>query len=1161
MRYLIFPLLVLFAPLCWSETDILGKNCTKKYGAQLISLQGKLFFDPDSKGHWQLAQLNETICEGSRVRVEPSSRVSLLLSNGIVLRLDAGTVLSLNGIAPNEPTLLALLRGFVYLISRTPRRLEISSPIANAGPEGTEFAMSVDESNASLWVYEGGVRFFNAQGSINLKPGQSAQAQLGQAPQAHIDMKPQDAVNWALYYPPLLPYPEASTPIDKDMRIAIRDFRQGRIDDALSLLDALSPEKRTLYFFKVRGAMRLIVGQVSLALQDIHALLANNPNDAEALALQSVLALTQNRKDKAYALANRAIYSDPRSATAYSALSYAEQGRFELDKALKAADQAVKFAPHDAMVWARKAELELALRLTSESGQTAQHALKLDDTLERTQTVMGFAYLLRTDTNEALKAFEKAVNLDSTSPLARLGLGLAKIRKGDLKKGRQDLEIAAILDPGNSLVRSYLGKAYYEEKRSSLAVDQFNLAKQRDPKDPTSFFYDAINKQTANRPVEALHDMLKAIELNDNRAVYRSKLLLDADAAARSANLARIYNDLGFGRVALKEAWKSLGYDSANSSAHRFLSDAYVGLPRYRTARASELLQAQLLQPINITPVQPQLTYENISILNSTGPGSLSWNEYDPLYTSNGPHVVLNGAYGSNNTKTDNAIVSGVYNRLSMSLGQFHYQTNGFRKNDDYQQNIYDAFAQYAFTSDFNLQFELKSENVRAGDVPFRLNGFHDKNLRQTIKQDTARVGGHYKISPEQDLITSFLYTSRKDNTTDKLELVDTDIATNIQHSTSVASYQTEIQHTYHPSSFQVITGMGYMNQNTKGFDDSIDSDQTGPFPDSHASTLTSLGTDYFNAYSYLKNQIFTNLTTILGLSFDSFNSDVVGRQWLSSTCDRNNPDLNCDNFRSEPIDRVQFNPKIGVIWSPIKNLTLRSAAFRTLNRPLATNQTIEPTQVAGFNQFFDGNNGSTAWNYGIGLDYNPIQSVFLGGEVTWHNSKQQVPSSSINNLQSRNESSHLAYIYWIPTEWASLKAEYRFDQITKDFVTGKADPTFPQSITTHQVPISLNLFHPTGIFGKVSGTYVNQHVDSVIDVQTEGFNPNFPLSYQSEDFWTFDAAIGYRFPKRYGIISFEVRNLFDNHFKFQSTFDASGPQLTPYVPERQLFVKLSLFY
>jgi len=46
--------------------------------------------------------------------------------------------------------------------------------------------------------------------------------------------------------------------------------------------------------------------------------------------------------------------------------------------------------------------------------------------------------------------------------------------------------------------------------------------------------------------VEALQDLQKSIELNDNRAPYRSCLLLDEDLAARSASLAQIYYDLEF---------------------------------------------------------------------------------------------------------------------------------------------------------------------------------------------------------------------------------------------------------------------------------------------------------------------------------------------------------------------------------------------------------------------------------------------------------------------------------------------------------------------------------------------------------------------------------------------------------------------------------------
>ena len=638
----------------------------------------------------------------------------LCLPNGIGLRLAAGTEIILHGIDSSETTMLDLLKGFVHFLSRTTKHLGINTPFVNAQPVGTEFAMSVDDSKASLWVYEGGVRFFNDQGSIHVSPGQGAQAKPGEPPQAIIDIKPLDAVNWALYYPPVLPYSDDAIVTDTRLRKAIADFRQGNLETALTELDALSTNQQTPYFYKIRAAMRLTSGQDKLALQDIQALLTKNPTDAEAFALQSVLALTQNRKDEAYALATKATAANPQSASAYSALSYAEQGRFELGKALAAAEQAVKLAPHDAMVWARKAELELSLGLSSASKKTAQQALGLDEKLERTQTVMGFSHLINMDTDEALQSFEKAVKLDSTSPLARLGFGLAKIHKGNLKEGRQDLEIAALLDPNNSLIRSYLGKAYYEENRNPLAADEFTLAKERDPKDPTPYFYDAIKKQTENQPVKALEEMQKAIALNGNRAVYRSKQLLDDDLAARSAAVARNYNDLGFGQRALLEGWQAVSNNRTDYSGHRLLADSYSALPGHELARTSELLQSQLLQPNNITPIQPHLGERNLAILSGSGPTGSSFNEFNPLFSKNGFSLQTSGVIGSLDTYGDEVVHSGIWDNFSYSLGQFHHETNGFRPNNRIDQNIYNAFFQGKPTDGINVQAEYRHQGCNA---------------------------------------------------------------------------------------------------------------------------------------------------------------------------------------------------------------------------------------------------------------------------------------------------------------------------------------------------------------------------------------------------------------------------------------------------------------
>ncbi len=1119
--------------------------CTQPV-AKVVSAQGRVARQYAGYSEWQTVQADDIFCPGDKIRTEKWSRATLILSNKSLVTLDQSTTLVFSEPEENTSTwLLNLMEGSTFFRSREPQRLNIQTPFINAVHKGTEFLVTVDDQQTKISVFDGQVSAENKAGRIQINKGFSGIAQKNQAPRLQaLTITPEDAVQWTLYYPPIIDYQhQKSSILIPSLKSALAAYQQGDVYQALARLDEVPVIHQDSEYLTLKASLLLTVGRVDEAQNSINRALRIQHDHSTVFALQSIIAVTKNQQHTALDLALKAVTLNPKSSAAKIALSYAYQSLFKIEAALIATQQATQLAPDNALAWARLSELQLSTGDRDDALVSAQKAQNLNPKLAKTQTILGFADLAQVDIDAAKRAFEQAIAFDSSYPLARLGLGLAKIRKGALEEGTRDIETAVNLDPDNAVSRSYLGKAYYELRNKDYAGTEYKIAKEMDPKDPTPWFYDAILKQTTNRPVEALHDMQKAIDLNDNREVYRSRLLLNQDAAARASNHARIYNDLGFGRVALKQAWNSLGYDSTNSSAHRFLSDAYIGQPRFRIARASELLQAQLLQPINITPVQPQLTSENIGILNSTGPGTLSLNEYDPLYTSNGAHVVLNGSYGSNNTKTDNAIVSGVYDNLSASLGQFHYQTDGFRQNDDYQQDIYDAFAQYAITPDLSFQVELKSDDTRAGDVPLRLNGFHQENLKKTIEHDTIRAGGHYRIDPTQDLIVSAFYTTLKDiESNSKQPFLGIPTFENNLVNTQEIGYQTEMQYIFHPATFDIIAGFGYMNlarnqENKKNTFDRFrgstrDLCRLARFSSNPLFCSTSVSkpnTDYVNGYIYSKQYLLPNLTTTLGFSYDSYD----------------------DSF----ITREQFNPKFGLIWNPLKNLTIRSAIFRSIKRPLASNQTIEPTQIAGFNQFYDGNNGTSAWQYGFGIDYNPIKSIYFGGEVTWRDVKQPVTQNARFVDQERNESAHLAYFYWVPFEWMSFRSEYRYEKFSRDFTLGLGDLTNPRSIETQQVPLSLNLFHGSGLFAKLTETFVSQRVKMVTD------SSSLPLENLGTNFWTFDAALGYRLPKRIGIISLEGRNLFDNKFNYQSTFDASGPQLTPFVPERQLFIKLSLFY
>ncbi len=1131
-------------------------GCEQQWIAKLVSAKGRVEKLRYRHSEWISVKKDEYFCQGDRLRTSRHSRVTLELGNESLVTLEQNSTLSFPILNKSKFSwLLELFEGGAFFRSRRPHQLEIDTPFVNAVHEGTEFLVRVTDQQTEITVFDGRVAAENKSGRVLINKQQVGITNKDQITRVKaLSIHPKDAVQWALYYPPVVDFQHLEN--IPSLQTALDAYRKGDIYHALQILEKIPAHQQDEHIFALKASLLLTVGSITEALQEVEHAQQIKATSSTALAIKAIIAVAKNQPDQALALAQKATELSPGSAVAKIALSYALQAAFKIPEALEVTQQAVESDPGNALAWARLAELQLSTGERSDALESAKKAQQLNPQLERTQTVLGFSYLAQIDIDEAKTAFSKAIDLNPADPLAWLGTGLAKIRKGHIKEGARDLETAVSLDPDNAIMRSYLGKAYYELRNEDYAATELAIAKEMDPNDPTPWFYDAILKQTTNRPVEALHDMQKAIELNDNRGVYRSRLLLDKDAAARSANMARIYQDLGFDRVALKQAWTSLGQDYTNPSAHRFLSDTLQGRPRQRIARASELLQAQLFQPINTVPVQPQLTSENIGILNSTGPGSLSSNEYDPLFTSNGVHLLLNGAIGSNDTRTDSAIITGVYDQFSISLGQFQYRTDGFRKNDDYKQNIYNAFAQVAITPDLNIQVEFKREDVTAGDVPLRFNGFHQENFRETIDRDSARFGLRYKIAQGQDFIFSAIYTKFKEQELTpkvlKFEIpLPTTIKNNDSESIEQTAYQLEAQYLFNLKKFNFILGIGYNDLKSESIQRRVQEiTTTNPFTRQLNTTTKKLpirktfeNQSFFTSYIYSQYHITPNLTTIQGLSFE--------------------------NYETALFDRKQINPKFGLIWSPLDKLTFRAAAFRTLKRPLTVNQTIEPTQIAGFNQFFDDNNGTRAWQYGIGIDIKPTHNLFIGGELFWRHTTEQItnttflePYKTIIKPRDRDKTSHLAYINWAPTNWLSISTKYLFNDFVSDFVVGEGNESLPRKTLTHLVPTTFNFFHPKGFFARITANYINQKTEFVRpEEELNGSGLDF-LKIENEDFWTFDAIFGYRLPKKLGIISLEIRNLFDNKgFKYNSVFDASGPQLSRFVPEREIFFKMNLSY
>jgi tetratricopeptide (TPR) repeat protein len=1076
-----------------------GTECDK-WAARLISAQGHVEMQPSGRPEWREAQAEQLFCPGDKVRTQQQSRASLQLQNQTYLALDQRTTLVFSHVEADKPSWIELLAGSLFARSRTPKPLDIRAPFINAAIKGTEFAVSAGEGRSEVTVFEGEVEASSAAGKVTVTDGQVASARPGEKPRVQLALHPEDSVEWALYFPPLLDLGAAGQgSVAPALAQAGRWYAEGRLAEALAALEQVPEAQRDAEYTAFRVSLLLSVGRLDQAEPLLAAPAGRGQSVATVSALRSVIALARNRKAEALELADAALRADPNSPTAWMARSYALQAAFDLRQSLEAADRAAALRPGSALVQARRSTLLASLDRWDEAAQAAEQAIQLDARLARPWVIKGFIDLRDNDRDAARAAFGKAASLDAADPMARLGLGLAAIRGGDLVEGAADLELAASLDPSSSLVRSYLGKAYYEQKRNPVADKQFGLAKRLDPMDPTPWFYDAIMQQTENRPVEALHGLQKAIELNGNRAVYRSKLSLDEDLAARGAALGRIYGQIGFQPRALVEGWKSLADDPTDYTSHRLLSDSYSALPRHDISRVSELLQSQLLQPINIVPVQPQLAESSLFLLGGLGPSDASLQEFNPLFQRNRFSLLASGLVGSNDTYGDEVVHSGLWDDFSYSLGQFHYQTGGYRPNNDIDSNLYNAFVQGQVTPWLNVQAEYRHQDVQRGDlnsyfVPDSGAQAYADNYRQNSTTDTYRLGVHAKPSEHGDWLGSYIHLDRS---VEQLWASYPTLGFDSQFHSDIG----ETQYIQRYERVKAILGGGY-------YQISVD--------DQGSMDRASQG----NGYLYTQVRYPDQVNWTLGFSVDAFQ--------LSS---------------SAPT-ASQVNPKFGVLWNVTPDTVLRAAAFRTMKRSLLANQTLEPTQVAGFSQFFDDYNGTDATRWGVGLDQR-FTPDWLGG-AEFSRRVLELPPGSWEH--SWRETWYRAYLLWTPHPRWSAGLEF----FREDF----SDPgsVSPPSTRTQALPLALSYYDPSGLYANFKATYFHQEVD-------------LPDGEHTEDVPFLDLGLGYRLPHRWGLAEVQFQNLLDRNYQYEGLqqrrpLQTGGvPAFLPFPPEFTVFARLTLAF
>jgi len=1102
----------------------------------VLTVEGNVEVASSGTTTWSIVTPNQVLRVGDRVRTGLRSRATLKWSDLSVLRINQLTSMEL--IAPEKEggqKQLELKSGAAYLFSREkPEEIQFRTPVASGAIRGTEFNLSVGEDgHTELALLDGEVDLGNDQGAVTLKSGEKAAVSQNQRPTKTAMVDAVSIIQWTLYYPAVVDPNELG--FTKNETEALQDsltaYRDGDLITALSRFPEQAPASDATKVY--HAGLLLAVGQVEQALADLKSVNATN---APAEAVKTIIRVVKGKPLE--------LPATPNTASESLARSYAEQSQSRLEDALKSAYAAKEKSPKFGPAWIRAAELEFGFGRSAKALELLDQGLYLSPYNAPGITLRGFLLSAQGNDNEALSSFNRAIITDGALAAAWLGRGLLKIRSGQVEAGREDLQIAATLEPNRAVLRSYLGKAFARAGDKVHAKKELDLAKKLDPNDPTAWLYSALLLQEEGRINQAASDLEKSKELNDNRSIFRSRLLLDQDQAVRSANLAAIYRDAGMFDVSVQEASAAVNADYLNSAAHQFLASSYdyirdpklINL-RYETPAFSEYLMANLLSPAGGGLAQ-----------------NISQQEYSRYFESDHLGLFSKTDYASNGDWVENASVYGVEGNTAFSLDGYYRTENGYRPNNDLDLWSIAGRIKQQVTEQDSIYLEVSAFESKSGDLAQYYSQSDASTTQRVHEEQEPSILFGYQHEWEPGVHTLIMGSRIQDT----LSINDSDPnllfyrtqvnlftgATNVSMINppffsldsvrEQTTYSGEIQQVFETGENTLIVGLRGQSADV-GTTSQLDRSLGGP------TTITDqdLDSDFnrFSAYVYDYWQVLEQLQLTAGVAYDRMHYPL-------------NVDTSPITSGEDTIGQV--SPKVGVLWTPLKNTAFRGIYTRSLGGfSLDTSVRLEPTQIAGFNQAFRSLipesvagmvPGTSFETYGLGWNQKLGSGTYLvvDGQVLNSDATRTVgvltnsnvfapiadsPSSTRQTLDYEEQSFSATLNQLIGND-TSVGVRYRLTHADLESRFVQLNPSVP-GVPNQDVSALLHQVWLYGIYNHSSGFFTS--VDAIWSSQdNDGYGGTMP----GDDFWQFNVWAGYRFWDRRAEARIGLLNVTDQDYQ-----------------------------
>ena len=1006
--------------------------------------------------------------------------ISILLPDYMILKMDENTEFQYLG--PDKGGNNGVLRkGKVWLRGRSrDAQFGISSPTATATIRGTEWYMDVAlDGTTTIGIIDGSVRVANEFGTVFLGAQESAVVKPGAAPVKTALIVTENAVNWILRYRP---------PWDKDdMRHDGEPFAQvieksldayhaNDLAKAFAVLDESKPGfAKTPSWQALAGFLHLTAGKDQQAKEFFNNAAGLAPDWALPYAMLAVAAIVESNPAEARTLADKALKVQAHSALGMLAKALTLKADLKLDEAYAMSLKAVSQSP--GFLAARLTAATIALENDDINAcERLLEGVPPDGPYESEKlTLWGYASLREGYPAKALDRFRRAIALDPDEADAVMGEGIALFNLNRPLEGVEAMSKAALLSPRSSSFQSYLAKAFYELKRWEDAQQSLDRAKRLDPKDPTPYLYEAILKYAQNRPGEAVRELEKASSLNRNRAVFRSRFLLDQDSAVLTSNTARIYNDLVFPRASTLAAARALEINPADEGAHRMLYFALINDPRsYQQAAESELTALRHLA----APTRSGVIFDEGKVSayqemfdragEDFAPTALFFQSRDSASRT----TQQNGAASLAVKTTAPLAVSlfGLRGEMETTMKSASSQSYpGYSMSTDMNMNqklntgYYNAFLKWRptwsmdFFSDLLfLQTDTKSDTTVLSSMSFP--GFPDFttpfSTLSKIKGDTGsyKLGGRLKLPHDVQVLANYI---QRDNSSD----LSADSAISDTVTTRMSGDQKTIRRIAQAALWKTagIHNFQFGARYSTGRDKM--SNTTTYLPTDSISTFESGIKDETNsAYFHHQFQINENLRAAWALFAHDLRYRLEDSRSYSTTL---------------------IHPSVGVSWDITENWRARAAYIESLVGDRA--ERLQPVMLAAFPLVsanisdaysFEEQLTLTHKTFNAGLDFNLSRiPLFCGVEVSLDRDESSRFTGSSGDAREDKKASASrvnAYLETLITNQLAGNMSYRFSEYE-----------VPDKRYENTVEAGLAFFFPNGPALKLKAAYVERRPDS----------------------------------------------------------------------------------